>query len=308
MDSEAAPDLPRGRPGRLDQRRRPGARLDPARGEPAPRGPGAGGRRAAAAARPGRGGAHRAGTRAPRPCRPGGPPAAPGRGGARRPHLAAARPGPAGGLSPAAATLVPVPSPACAPVTRSRRRAHRGGAARGARAARAGDVDLALVFGYDGDPAVGAGLVWRPLADEPVALVLAADHPLAAGARLALADLADEPWIVGCDRCRAHAVALCAAAGFERRSGTSATTTWWCRTSSRSGSASPCCRTRRWRRTGTRASSRREHASFGTRTYGIVHRPGAERVPRDQGVDCRAVVSGPWRSWRRQEADHHLKG
>ena len=23
----------------------------------------------------------------------------------------------------------------------------------------------------------------------------------------------------------------------------------------------------------------REHASFGTRTYGIVHRPGAERVP-----------------------------
>ena len=77
----------------------------------------------------------------------------------------------------------------------------------------AGDADLALVFSYDGSgPA--PGLSWRPLGDEPVALVLAADHPAAERRRLSLADLAGEPWIVGCERCRAHAMEVCAAAGF----------------------------------------------------------------------------------------------
>ena len=54
--------------------------------------------------------------------------------------------------------------------------------------------------------------------------------------------LADEPWIVGCARCRAHALLLCAEAGFEPRLVTSATTTSSCRTSSPSASASHCCR------------------------------------------------------------------
>ena len=82
----------------------------------------------------------------------------------------------------------------------------------------AGDVDLALVFSYeDSAPVDGPGLRWRPLADEPVALVVGADHPAAGPERLALRDLAGEEWIVGCARCRAHTLLLCAAAGFEPR-------------------------------------------------------------------------------------------
>ena len=78
----------------------------------------------------------------------------------------------------------------------------------------AGDVDLALVFSYDG-ARPERGLVWRSLADEPVALVVGADHPAATRRRLTLSDLAEEPWIVGCERCRAHAMLVCAEAGFE---------------------------------------------------------------------------------------------
>src|SRR3954471_18073667 len=77
----------------------------------------------------------------------------------------------------------------------------------------AGDVALALVFPYDGRTP-DRPLVWRALADEPVALVVAADHPAARRRGLTLADLSEEPWIVGCERCRAHAMLLCAEAGF----------------------------------------------------------------------------------------------
>src|SRR3954447_13955065 len=67
----------------------------------------------------------------------------------------------------------------------------------------AGDADLGLVFSYDGAPPTEdvAGLVWRPLGEEPIALVVAADHPAARRRGLTLADLAEEPWIVGCERC-----------------------------------------------------------------------------------------------------------
>jgi DNA-binding transcriptional LysR family regulator len=78
----------------------------------------------------------------------------------------------------------------------------------------AGDVDVALVFGYDGLPIAGAGLHWLPLADEPVHLVLPPDHRLGTRSQIVAADLADEPWIMGCVRCREHALALCTAAGF----------------------------------------------------------------------------------------------
>ena len=141
-----------------------------------------------------------------------------------------------------------------------------------------GDVDLALVFGYDGDPVAGRARR-RPLASEAVALVLAADHPLAGRRRLTLAQLADEPWIVGCDRCRAHAVALCAAAGFApsvRHVSDDYVVVQNLVAVGLGVTLLPRSALDAYRHPGVVA---REHASFGTRTYGIVHRPGAERVP-----------------------------
>ena len=76
----------------------------------------------------------------------------------------------------------------------------------------AGDVDLALVFGYDGPPEGVGSLSWRPLFDEPVHLVVprraerSRSHDLTA--------LAESDWIGGCPRCRSHLVACCQAAGF----------------------------------------------------------------------------------------------
>lgn len=142
-----------------------------------------------------------------------------------------------------------------------------------------GDVDVALVFGYDGDPAAGRGLVWRPLASEPVALVLAAEHPLAARKRLTLAQVSGEPWIVGCDRCRAHAVALCAAAGFApsvRHVSDDYVVVQNLVAVGLGVTLLPHSALEAYRHPGVVA---REHASFGDRTFGIVHRPGADRVP-----------------------------
>ncbi len=79
----------------------------------------------------------------------------------------------------------------------------------------AGEVDLALVFGYDDeevDP--GPGMRWRQIRREPVHLVVPPGHRSAGRWRVDLADLAGEHWIVGCTRCRAHAIRLCADAGF----------------------------------------------------------------------------------------------
>ncbi|NBH07730.1 LysR family transcriptional regulator [Amycolatopsis sp. SID8362] len=76
-----------------------------------------------------------------------------------------------------------------------------------------GDVDLALVFGYEqGSDHIGRAC--RRLGEEPVRLVTAAGgHP--ANGPLTLADLRDEEWVVGCDRCRDHLLDLCRNAGFE---------------------------------------------------------------------------------------------
>lgn len=74
---------------------------------------------------------------------------------------------------------------------------------------RAGEVDLALVFGYDEQRADDA-LVHVPLADDPVRLV----QPAGSTAVTDLAKLADRPWVAGCERCRRHLVACCEEAGF----------------------------------------------------------------------------------------------
>lgn len=79
---------------------------------------------------------------------------------------------------------------------------------------RTGEVDLALVFGYDeqGDDARDA-LVHVTLADDPVRLV----QPASAQPVDRLADLADAAWVAGCERCRQHLVACCEEAGFSPR-------------------------------------------------------------------------------------------
>jgi DNA-binding transcriptional LysR family regulator len=142
-----------------------------------------------------------------------------------------------------------------------------------------GDVDLALVFGYDADPVDVPGLRWTALAAEPVALVVGADHPVLARKRLTLRHLADEPWIVGCERCRAHAMQLCAAAGFEPRVRHVSDDYVVVQNLVAVGlgvTLLPRSALDAYRHPGVTV---REHTSFGTRTYGIVHREGAEQVP-----------------------------
>jgi molybdate transport repressor ModE-like protein len=143
-----------------------------------------------------------------------------------------------------------------------------------------GDADLALVFSYDGlPPTDGAGLAWRPLADEPVALVVGADHRAATRRRLTLADLAGEPWIVGCERCRAHALLVCAEAGFEpvvRHTSDDYVVVQNLVAVGLGVTLLPRSALDAFQHPGVRV---REHPSFGTRTFGIVHREGAELVP-----------------------------
>jgi DNA-binding transcriptional LysR family regulator len=81
---------------------------------------------------------------------------------------------------------------------------------------RAGEVDLAMVFTHEPEGFAGAdGLRTAALFDEPLFLVLPpASRPKR---RPRLADHADAAWIAGCERCRAHLLQQCAAAGFEPR-------------------------------------------------------------------------------------------
>jgi DNA-binding transcriptional LysR family regulator len=82
---------------------------------------------------------------------------------------------------------------------------------------RAGEVDVAVLFGYptehpdgssDGSPD-STGLRRFPLLTEQLHLVTPADVP-----GDALTDHVGRRWITGCERCRGHLVRSCAAAGF----------------------------------------------------------------------------------------------
>lgn len=143
----------------------------------------------------------------------------------------------------------------------------------------AGDADLALVFSYDDPPPDSSGLVRRSLGEEPVSLVVAADHPLARRRRLGLAELAEEPWIVGCERCRAHAVQVCAEAGFEptvRHVSDDYVVVQNLVAVGLGVTLLPRSALEAYRHPGVRV---REHPSYGTRTFGLVHRQGADAVP-----------------------------
>ena len=123
------------------------------------------------------------------------------------------------------------------------------------RLVQAADVDVAVVFGYDGPPVAGAGLHWRRLADEPVHLVLPPRHRLAERSLITAGDLAGEGWLMGCVRCREHAVAVCTAAGFQPRVRHSSDDTVVVQNLVAVGLGWPCSPTPPSRRTATRRCS-----------------------------------------------------
>ena len=80
---------------------------------------------------------------------------------------------------------------------------------------RAGEVDVAMAFTHQPDPTADTdGLRVTALFDEPLFLVLPPGSPRRRGR---LADHADDAWIAGCERCRAHLLEQCTAAGFTPR-------------------------------------------------------------------------------------------
>jgi DNA-binding transcriptional LysR family regulator len=148
----------------------------------------------------------------------------------------------------------------------------------------AGDVDVALVFGYDGLPIAGAGLKWSALAEEPVHLVLPPRHRLAEHARIGAGDLNCEPWIMGCARCREHAVAVCAAAGFEPRVRHVSDDYVVVQNLVAVGlgvTLLPHSALEAYRHPEVVV---RPSPAWGTRTYGVVHRDGAAAVPATAAV------------------------
>jgi DNA-binding transcriptional LysR family regulator len=87
-------------------------------------------------------------------------------------------------------------------------------------AIRAGGVDLAVAFSYEGnDPGRGEddlnGLLVLDVLTDPVMLALPSDHPLAGQDEVDLADLSADRWIAGCPRCRGHLLTLAHDAGFD---------------------------------------------------------------------------------------------
>jgi molybdate transport repressor ModE-like protein len=148
-----------------------------------------------------------------------------------------------------------------------------------------GDADLALVFGYDADPVEGSrDLRWLPTGAEPVDLVLPPDHAAADRKRLGMTQLHDEPWIAGCDRCRAHLLALCADAGFtpEIRHVSDDYVVVQNLVAAGLGIALlPRSATAAHRNPEVRIRSSR---SWGVRRFGIAHREGADAVPANAAL------------------------
>lgn len=84
----------------------------------------------------------------------------------------------------------------------------------------AGELDLALVFDYPGQPAAGQrDLDTRLLLEESMSLVLPASDPLAAQERLRLADFAAANWLCGRrpSSCSQITLDACRESGFEPR-------------------------------------------------------------------------------------------
>ena len=143
-----------------------------------------------------------------------------------------------------------------------------------------GDADLALVFSYDGlPPTDGSGWCGGRWPTSRSRWSWAPTTRPRRRRRLTLADLAGEPWIVGCERCRAHALLVCAEAGFEptvRHVSDDYVVVQNLVAVGLGVTLLPRSALDAFLHPGVRV---REHPSFGTRTFGIVHREGAELVP-----------------------------
>src|SRR5271155_1663681 len=82
---------------------------------------------------------------------------------------------------------------------------------------RAGELDLALLFEFDGETPLQEDMTRTELLEDPMYLALPVAHPLAAQERLRLQDLAAEAWVQtsSSSPCARHVVRSCHAAGFE---------------------------------------------------------------------------------------------
>ncbi|HEY4812738.1 MAG TPA: LysR substrate-binding domain-containing protein [Solirubrobacteraceae bacterium] len=82
---------------------------------------------------------------------------------------------------------------------------------------RGGELDLALLFEFDGKTLELDGMTRTELLDDPMYLALPREHALAKTSKLRLWDLAEEAWVQTSrsSPCALHVVRSCHAAGFE---------------------------------------------------------------------------------------------
>ncbi len=82
---------------------------------------------------------------------------------------------------------------------------------------RTGELDLALLFEFEGESLLGERMTRAALLEDPMFLALPKAHRLARRERLRLEDLAGEAWVQTSEQspCARHVVLRCHAAGFE---------------------------------------------------------------------------------------------
>src|SRR3954452_19266131 len=82
---------------------------------------------------------------------------------------------------------------------------------------RGGELDLALLFEFEGESVLGERTTRVELLEDPMFLALPREHRLAARERLRLQDLQNEAWVQNSQssNCARHVVRRCHAAGFE---------------------------------------------------------------------------------------------
>jgi DNA-binding transcriptional LysR family regulator len=82
---------------------------------------------------------------------------------------------------------------------------------------RAGELDLALLFEFDGETPLSQDMTRTQLLEDPMHLALPSEHRLAGRRRIRLEDLATDAWVQtsSSSPCARHVVRSCHAAGFE---------------------------------------------------------------------------------------------